>query len=184
MAGTGEVWPHLIKQFPDIERVVAIDISDGMHKRAMTRLHTMRAHQIEFVADDVLDTKLEAESADFIVSTFGLKTFNSDQLERLADLIARVLKPGAQFSLIEASDPKGWIFRPLYRFHLRVILPLVEKLFLRGARDFSMIGTYTTNFEDASKFADMLRSRGLETKFRKHFFGCATSVSGYKVHAG
>lgn len=180
MAGTGEVWPHLLKHHPKIENITAIDFSDGMHKRAMTRLHQMRAHKIEFLADNVLETELEPESADFLVSTFGLKTFNLEQLECLADLVARVLKPGGRFSLIEASDPKGWWLRPLYLFHLKSVLPLIERLFLQGAQDFSMIGTYSTNFGDASAFGEMLSARGLETKFKKHFFGCATSVSGLK----
>lgn len=180
MAGTGEVWPKLLKHHPDIDKITAIDISDGMHRRALQRLHTMRAHKIDFIADNVLATDLSPESADFVVSTFGLKTFNPAQLEALADLIARVLKPGAQFSLIEASDPKGWWLRPLYLFHLRRVLPLIERIFLRGAQDFAMIGTYSTNFGDASSFAEMLRARGLKTKFKRHFFGCATSVSGTK----
>lgn len=180
MSGTGEIWPHLLKRYPEIDRITAIDISDGMHKKAMQRLHQMRAHKIEFVADNVLQTRLKAESADFVVSTFGLKTFNHDQLERLADLIARVLKPGGVFSLIEASDPKGWWLRPLYLFHLKTVLPMIEKFFLKGAKDFAMIGRYSTNFGDASKFAKMLRARGLETTYKEHFFGCATSVSGFK----
>ncbi|MEO1189217.1 MAG: class I SAM-dependent methyltransferase [Pseudomonadota bacterium] len=180
MAGTGEVWPHLLKHHPAIDKITAIDISKGMHTRAMDRLHHMRAHKIEFLADNVLETELPPESADFLVSTFGLKTFNPAQLSRLADLVARVLKPGGRFSLIEASDPKGWWLRPLYLFHLKTVLPLIERIFLSGAQDFAMIGTYSTNFGDASTFADMLRARGLETVFKKHFFGCATSVSGIK----
>lgn len=180
MSGTGEIWPHLLKRHSRIDSIKAIDISDGMHKKAMRRLHQMRAHKIEFVADNILQTRLPPESADFVVSTFGLKTFNQDQLERLADLIARVLKPGAVFSLIEASDPKGWWLRPLYLFHLKTVLPIIEKLFLSGAKDFAMIGTYSTNFGDASEFSEMLRARGLEVTFKKHFFGCATSVSGVK----
>ncbi|MEL7108599.1 MAG: class I SAM-dependent methyltransferase [Pseudomonadota bacterium] len=180
MSGTGEIWPHLLKRQPNIDKITAIDISDGMHTRAMTRLHKMRAHKIEFIADNVLETQLAPESADFVVSTFGLKTFSVEQLESLADLVERVLKPGGSFSLIEASDPKGWWLRPLYLFHLKTVLPLIERVFLQGAQDFSMIGTYSTNFGDASAFAEMLRIRGLNTVFKKHFFGCATSVSGTK----
>ena len=174
------MWPHLFRRHPIVEKVTAIDISEGMHKKALDRLHRMRAHKIDFIADNVLATKLEASSADFVISTFGLKTFNESQLEGLADLIANVLKPGGHFSLIEASDPTGWFLRPLYLFHLKRVLPLIERLFLNGAQDFAMIGTYSTNFGDARLFAQMLRERGLETNFKKHFFGCATSVSGTK----
>ena len=34
-ARTGEVWPHLLKRFDDIGSITAVDISSGMHRRAM-----------------------------------------------------------------------------------------------------------------------------------------------------
>jgi ubiquinone/menaquinone biosynthesis C-methylase UbiE len=181
MAGTGEVWPHLLKRFETIGAITAVDISSGMHRLAMQRLHAHRAHQIKFIEDDVLASEIASDSADFVISTFGLKTFNPEQHTRLAALVARVLKPGGAFAMIEASDPKGWVLRPLYRFHLKVILPLIERLFLRGAQDFAMIGTYSHNFGNAAAFADMLRSQGLQVEFHRYFFGCATGASGRKV---
>lgn len=180
IAGTGEVWPNLLKRFTDIGAITAVDISSGMHRHAMVRLHAHRAHRIAFIEDDVLASELAPESADFVISTFGLKTFNPVQHARLATLIARVLKPGGGFSMIEASDPKGRWLRPLYMFHLKVILPLVERTLLRGAQDFSMIGTYSTNFGNAAELAAMLRGQGLEVSFSKYFFGCATGVAGRK----
>lgn len=180
MAGTGELWPHLIRARPDIGTITAIDISSGMHKRALERLHQHRAHRISFIEDDALNSALPDESADFIVSTFGLKTFNPEQHKRLAALVARVLKPGGRFALIEASDPKGWALRPLYLFHLKQVLPLVEKLFLQGAQDFSMIGQYSTNFGSAAQFTEFLKAEGLEARTEKLFFGCATAACGRK----
>ncbi len=180
MAGTGELWPHMLKRFPDLASITAVDISSGMHQRALERLHRHRAHKITFVENDALTSTLPDASADFVVSTFGLKTFNPEQHARLAKLVARSLRPGGVFSLIEASDPKGWILRPLYLFHLKVVLPLIERIFLAGAQDFTMIGTYSTNFGNASAFGDMLRAEGLEVDFKRCFFGCATLVAGRK----
>ena len=89
--------------------------------------------------------------------------------------------PGGVFALIEASDPKGWMLRPLYLLHLKVVLPMIrEHISLRGAQDFAMLGTYSTNFGDAAQFAKMLREHGLEVSFHRFFFGCATGVSGRK----
>lgn len=180
MAGTGEVWPHLLKRFPRIGAITAVDISSGMHQLAMERLHAHRAHHIRFIEDDALQSQLGDESADFVISTFGLKTFNPDQHRQLASLVARVLRPGGVFAMIEASDPKGWWLRGLYHFHLKAVLPTVERILLRGAQDFSMIGTYSTNFGDASGMAAALRDQGLEVRFHRFFFGCATGVSGRK----
>jgi ubiquinone/menaquinone biosynthesis C-methylase UbiE len=180
MAGTGEAWPHVLERFPEATAITAIDISSGMHTHALERLHKLRAHRIEFIEDDVLNTRLPKECADVVISTFGLKTFNSDQHGRLATLIASMLAPGGTFSLIEASDPKGWWLRPLYRFHLGIVLPLIERLFLRGAQDFAMIDTYSRNFGNASAFAAALRAEGLDVEYRRYFFGCATGVVGRK----
>ena len=180
MAGTGEVWPHLLRLYPGIAAITAVDISSGMHRHAMERLHRHRAQKIEFLEDDILESSLAADSADFIVSTFGLKTFSPAQHRKLAKLVAHALKPGGAFSMIEASDPRGWGLRRLYLFHLKTILPMIEKLFLRGAEDFAMIGTYSTNFGDAAAFGEMLREEGLEVRFTRYFFGCATGVSGFK----
>ena len=180
MAGTGEVWPHLLAIYPQIDHIIAVDISSGMHRLALDRLHHMRADRIDFIEDDVLASNLPDSSADFVISTFGLKTFNSDQHRQLAALTARILKPGGRFAFIEASDPKGWWLRPLYLFHLKVVLPLIERTLLRGAQDFAMIGTYSTNFGNARNLNDLLRSAGLDSQFRKYFFGCATGVCGHK----
>ncbi len=178
MSGTGEVWPHVLERFPAASRIVAVDISSGMHRLALARLHAMRAEHISFIEDDLLASQLPEGSADAIVSTFGLKTFNAAQHVELAALVARLLKPGGSFSLIEASDPKGWWLRPLYRFHLAVVLPLVERLLLRGAQDFAMIGMYSKNFGDARGLATAMADCGLEVEFRRYFHGCATGVVG------
>lgn len=179
MAGTGEVWPHLLDAIPKA-RINAIDISHQMHLRAMERLHGVRAGKITHVETDALEAELQPESADLVISTFGLKTLTPEQQDRLALQIARVLRPGGAYALIEASDPRGWVLRPLYRFYLDRVLPLIERVFLRGAQDFSMIGTYTHAFGDCTHIAEALRKAGLTASMERHISGCATSVAGIK----
>jgi len=180
MAGTGEIWPHLIKRFGDDTEITAIDISTGMHVKALERLKDNQNYKISFIEDDVLQSRLDSESCDFLISTFGLKTFNDSQHEKLAKLVSKALKPGGVFTFVEASDPKGWFLRPLYLFHLKKVLPIVEKIFLKGAQDFSMIGTYSTDFGNAAAFGNKLRDHGLQVEYKKYFFGCATGVVGRK----
>jgi len=160
MAGTGEIWPHLLRRLPDLKTITALDISHRMHTEAVERLHGTYADKITHLEADALQTDLPADYATFVVSTFGLKTFNPEQQSILAEQIARILKPGGHFSLIEASDPK--------------------RFFLKGAQDFSMIGTYTRNFSSCNHMADALCAAGLDVTLKKHFFGCATSVAGQK----
>jgi demethylmenaquinone methyltransferase/2-methoxy-6-polyprenyl-1,4-benzoquinol methylase len=179
MAGTGELWPHLLSHFPRA-RITAIDISENMHKEAVSRLHGPYAHRIQHFAADALTTDIPDASADFVVSSFGLKTLTRAGQRRLAERTARSLRPGGAFSMIEASDPKGWMLRPLYRAYLDAVLPMVERAALRGAKDFSMLGTYTRNFGNCGGFAEDLRAQGLFVSEARHIFGCATSVAGFK----
>jgi demethylmenaquinone methyltransferase/2-methoxy-6-polyprenyl-1,4-benzoquinol methylase len=180
MAGTGEAWPYLLRRRPGIAAITAVDISSAMIRRALDRLHRSRVDRIKLVEANVLESALPAESADFVISTFGLKTFNQGQQRRLARELARLLKPGGTFSLIEASDPKGWVLHSLYRFYLDRVLPLIERTVLRGAQDFAMLGVYTRHFGDCSFFARCLAEEGLEVQLEVLFFGCATGVAGRK----
>jgi ubiquinone/menaquinone biosynthesis C-methylase UbiE len=180
MAGTGEAWPYLLRRRANIASITAVDISTGMIRRAVDRLHRSRLDRIKLIEADVLKNALAAESADFVISTFGLKTFNQRQQRRFAKELARVLKRGGVFSLIEASDPKEWSLHALYRFYLDRVLPLVERTVLKGAQDFSMIGVYTRNFGDCRFIARCLAAEGLEVELKVYFFGCATGVVGRK----
>jgi ubiquinone/menaquinone biosynthesis C-methylase UbiE len=180
MAGTGEAWPYLLRRRAGIRSITAVDISSGMIRRAVDRLHRSRVDKIALVEANILESTLPPGSADFIISTFGLKTFNESQQRRLAQELARLLKRGGTFSLVEASDPKGWLLHGLYRFYLDRVLPLIERTVLRGAQDFAMLGVYTRHFGDCSFFARCLEEEGLEVRFEAFFFGCATGVAGRK----
>ena len=180
MAGTGEAWPLVLRRFPATRAVTAVDISSEMNRRALRLLHARHARRVRLVEADVLALELPRGGADFVVSTFGMKTFDREQIARFAATLAHVLAPGGTFSIIEASDPRGWALRPLYNLYLRRVLPLVERLFLRGAQDFAMIGVYTRRFGDCRHLAECLAREGLEVAFRRHFHGCATGVVGRK----
>jgi demethylmenaquinone methyltransferase/2-methoxy-6-polyprenyl-1,4-benzoquinol methylase len=180
LAGTGEIWPIFLARHGAAKKIIAIDISHQMHLHALDRLHRDRSDRIEHIEADFLRNELPAGIADCAISSFGLKTLSRDQQAVFARELARILKAGGGFALIEASDPKGWILRPLYRFYLDRVLPLVERFILKGAQDFSMIGIYTRTFGDCAHLEALLRQAGLETRTRRYFFGCATGLSGRK----
>jgi demethylmenaquinone methyltransferase/2-methoxy-6-polyprenyl-1,4-benzoquinol methylase len=180
MTGTGECWSYLLKRRPGIRSITAVDISTGMIERAIGRLHQSRRQNITVLNADLFRADLPASSFDFVICVFGMKTFNRDQHRLFARELARILKPGGVFSLVEASDPKGWMLRPVYLFYLNRFLPLIEQHMLRGAKDFSMLGVYARNFGDCREIRDFVASEGLEAEYVSYFFGCATGVRGKK----
>ena len=180
MAGTGEAWPYLLKTRSNIKSITAVDISTEMNVRAIDLLHKKNTHKIKVKQSNLLESDIDSESVEFAISTFGLKTFNEIQQVQFAKEFARILKSGGVFSFIEASDPKGWIFQPLYIFYISKVLPLIERLFLNGAQDFCLLATYASNFKNCDHFAECLKKEGLIVQKKSYFFGCATGVVGQK----
>jgi len=125
----------------------------------------------------MLRNRIESASADFITSTFGLKTFSEEQHAVLAREISRILKKGGQVSMIEVSKP----LRILFMFYLKRVIPLIGKLFMGNSRDYRMLGIYCEAFGDCRSFRDKLEKAGIQTGYKEYFFGCATGVVGVKL---
>lgn len=177
MTGMGELWASLDQRF-EKATVTALDISPIMLVQAEKNA-SRYPYKISLQQADVLQNDIPDDCADFIVCSFGLKTFNEIQLGKLADEVARLLKPGGVFSFIEISVPQNAL-RPVYMFYLKKLIPLIGRMFQGDADNYRMLGIYTENFKDCGMFHKFLLEKGLESNFRSYFHGCATGVSGKK----
>lgn len=178
MTGMGEVWASFDDRFKN-SKVIGLDISTMMLTRAAKNIARYRFN-ISIQQADVLDNSIASNSADFIVSSFGLKTFNLAQQAILASEVARILKPGGVFSFVEISVPQN-VLRPFYMFYLKRVIPLLGKVFQGNADNYRMLGKYTTQFKDSKSFCELLAEQGLKVSYNSYFFGCATGVSGKKI---
>lgn len=181
MCGRGETWEKLFVENPSIMNLTGLDISSEMIKGSEIQANKLGLRKIELMEVDVFKNKIPDESADFVISTFGIKTFNQEQQKILAAEVNRILKPGGEFSFVEVSHPKGWAFSWLYMFYLKKLMPVIEKLFLGYSYGYSAIGMYVTEFVDSQNFHTYLKAQGLQTEYHKLFFGCASGVSGKKA---
>ena len=178
MTGMGECW-HLINRFLRGEgRILALDFSPEMCRRAAARRRRLGDVEIEVVEADILANSLPSAAADRLVSTFGLETFSDRQMEIAAAEIARILKPGGVFSLLEISVPPAARLRVPYLFYLHRVIPLVGRLFLGNPDNYRYLGVYTEAFRDVATMGRHLAAAGLEVEHGSFFFGCATGLRG------
>ena len=140
---------------------------------------------VDVLEENVLENSLTAQSADYVISSFGLKTFSKEQLSLLAKEISRILKPGGHFSFIEISVPSNAILRWFYGFYLNYCIPVIGKLFLGNPDNYRMLWRYTQAFGDCRDTASVLQNAGLHVEYRELFFGCASGLyMGYKPEVG
>jgi demethylmenaquinone methyltransferase/2-methoxy-6-polyprenyl-1,4-benzoquinol methylase len=176
MSGTNELCRSLAAHAPSDLRLTAVDFSPEMVRRARNDWPFHVSSHLE----DVFSWKFEPESADIVISSFGLKTLDRHQQMQLSKVVDDLLRPGGVFSFVEISVPPYRMLRFFYMFYLNRIIPWVGHLFLGNPANYRMLGLYTEQFGDCRYFAECLRQHGIQVAEVSYFFGCATGVRGVK----
>ena len=181
MCGMGELFGDLGRAAGTGGAVVGLDLSPVMCRRARAEAARRQACPIRVFEGDALRSPLADGSADYVFSTFGLKTFSVTQTARLAAEIARVLRPGGQFSLLEISVPGHRALRFAYLAYLEWVIPVLGKLFMGNPDNYRLLGVYTRAFGSCAGVLPVFRDVGLEVELRSYFFGCATGWWGARA---
>ncbi len=182
MTGMGETWGPIRSRFPNGE-LSTLDYSEGMLVHARHKNHKSFGDKVIIHHQDLLKNTLLSEYYDVVLSAFGLKTFNTEQIATLAGEIKRILKPGGRFSLIEVSSPENPVLHGLYKLHLKHIVPVCGQIFLGNPEEYRMLWKYTERFGNSNRAAEIFAEAGLKTQYVSYFGGCATGITGQKVAA-
>ncbi|MEW7279493.1 class I SAM-dependent methyltransferase [Aquimarina sp. 2201CG1-2-11] len=181
MTGMGECWKHILKKCNKDSKLISLDFSTEMIKRAQKNKKVFNNYNIEILKENVFENSIKNQTVDYIISGFGLKTFNDEQLEKLATEINRILKSNGKFSLVDVSVPKSSILKPFYLFYLKNIIPTLGKLFLGSPETYKMLGIYTQEFRNSKNVHKIFDRFDFEVEYVEYFYGCATGIKGRKI---
>lgn len=181
MTGMGECWKHILKKTDNDSKLIGLDFSTEMINRAKKNKKKFKKSTIEILKENVFENSIANETADFIVSGFGLKTFNDEQLKKLAIEINRILKPNGKFSLIEVSVPNSTFLKPFFMFYLKHVIPVLGKLFLGSPDTYKMLGVYTAEFGNSKNVYQIFNNLEFEVEYVEYFYGCASGIKGRKI---
>ena len=177
MSGMNELCYSIAPRVSPTAVLTAIDNSPQMvHRARKDWPFSVKTH-----LQDVLAWQCEPSSADAVISSFGLKTFDHNQQQQLAKCVARLLRSGGTFSFVEISVPPSRVLRTPYLFYLNHMIPWIGRLFLGNPSNYRLLGIYTQAFGNCRYFKECLRHQGLEVTEVSYFFGCATGVRGIKL---
>ncbi len=181
MTGMGECWKYILKNSDKDSKLIGLDFSTEMINRANKNKDKFKNASIKILKENVFENSIANQSADVVISGFGLKTFNDKQLEKLALQIDRILKPNGKFSLIDVSVPNNKMLKPFYLFYLKNIIPLIGKVFLGSPETYKMLGIYTERFENSKNAYQIFKQLGFEVEYVNYFYGCASGIKGRKI---
>jgi len=107
---------------------------------------------------DALELPLRTGSLDLITVAFGFR--NLANYEKGLLEMHRVLRPGGMAAILEFSQPPNPLFRSLYGFYSRRILPLVGGM-LSGSRDaYAYLPESVRKFPSPSELTGRMRQAG------------------------
>jgi demethylmenaquinone methyltransferase/2-methoxy-6-polyprenyl-1,4-benzoquinol methylase len=177
--GTGDLAIEAAKLDP--EKIIAIDISDKMLEigREKIAAENLR-HIIEFIKCDSMDICFEDNTFDIAMAAFGVRNFK-DPVKGLKEM-GRVLRSGGFVMILEFSKPDGFIFKHLYNFYFRYLLPFTGALFSKHKGAYRYLNESVMGFADNMKFIDMMVDSGFsDVKQTRLTHGIATIYTGVKL---
>ena len=157
--GSGDVTTMLREALPQAQ-VVGLDFSRPLLTQAKERGLS------ELTEADALKLPFADGSFDALTIAFGLRNF-SDRAAGLNE-IARVLKPGGVFGLLEFSPPPmPW--KLFWNLYLHKLMPLVAQIMAKQGDSFRYLAQSIADFPSPSALNHELSSAGLKLLFSRSF---------------
>lgn len=177
--GTGDVAMALAK-IPDVP-ITGLDIAADMLSLAERKAQQQSlTERITWIHGDGEALPFAANSFDSATIAFGIR--NYENLEQGLAEMMRVLTPNGQVYILEFSKPKGGLFKQLFRFYFKYILPGIGRMISRDPSAYTYLPESVDAFPDGDDFLAIMQSVGFRnTTARPLTFGVATLYIGKKA---
>lgn len=180
--GTGDVGITLIKS-PNIKKVTGLDLSKGMIEVGKSKLKKKNLDsKIQLLIGDAVNIPAANNTFDLTTISFGIRNF-SDAQKSLID-IHRVLKNNGRLMVMEFSIPKNFIFRQIYFFYFRHILPFIGNLVSKHGDAYTYLNKTVEDFPYGEDFLKLMKNAGFkQCKCIPLTFGIASLYIGDKIES-
>lgn len=172
--GTADVMLSLHANSGRVTHGVGVDPSGGMlgfgHKKIQAR---GLGSTLQVVKGDAMRLALPNHQFDALSMAFGIR--NVVDVDTALREMVRVLKPGGRALILEFSLPGNALFRAVYLFYFRHILPRIGALLSGDSSAYSYLNKTVETFPYGQAFCDLMTNAGFENaKGIPLTFGIAT----------
>ena len=129
---------------------------------------------VDFQVVDAQDIPYDDASYDVITMAYGIRNM-PDRPRALAEML-RVLKPGGTLVCLEFSTPPNGLWRALYSFYLKHLIPFWGGLITGDREGFVYLARSIKAFPDQKGLAQMMRDAGFVDVTWKNYTGGIAAV--------
>jgi demethylmenaquinone methyltransferase/2-methoxy-6-polyprenyl-1,4-benzoquinol methylase len=178
--GTGDVAIEILHQNGHKKKVIGLDFSDPMIRRAQYKVIRRRHSQrIVLSLGDALALPFRADTFTASIIAFGLRNIVMKE-QALAEMV-RVIKEGGKVIILEFTFPRNRLVRRLYPIYFKKILPWLGGLISRDRAAYSYLPESVYHFQNAEKYEGIMRKVGLSNvNSCRLTCGIASIITGIK----
>jgi demethylmenaquinone methyltransferase/2-methoxy-6-polyprenyl-1,4-benzoquinol methylase len=177
--GTGDVALEIARSTPASVKITGADFCREMVELGEVKVSVSPyAGRIDFKIAPCEDLPFADNTFDSITIAFGIRNVVDRKLG-LAEMW-RVLSPGGRMIILEFSTPRSMLFRQIYYFYFRRLLPVVGGLFSRY-NAYKYLPDSVIEFPSHEEFSRMISEAGFRSIHIKELtFGIACIYVGDK----
>ncbi len=160
--GTGDLAIAYSKVLNDSGKVIGSDFCHEMVRLADLKLKKRNlSDKIKVIEADTLHLPFQDNSFQVSAVAFGIRNV-SDLRAGITEMM-RITAPGGRVVILEFSQPTNPVFKAIYYFYFKKILPSIGKLISRSEYNaYSYLPSSVLNFPDRYGLRAQMESSGLE----------------------
>ncbi|MCU0393146.1 MAG: bifunctional demethylmenaquinone methyltransferase/2-methoxy-6-polyprenyl-1,4-benzoquinol methylase UbiE [Thermoflexibacter sp.] len=177
--GTADFALEALSLNPD--KIIGVDISEGMLALGKEKIKKMGLEdKIELQMGDSEKLLFDDDTFDAVIVSFGVRNF--ENLEKGLQDICRVLKKGGTLIVLEFSQPQGTVFRNLYHFYSKYILPTIGRLISKDNAAYTYLPESVKAFPYGKEFLAIMGKVGfVKTEAKELTLGISSIYKGKKA---
>jgi len=153
--GTGDVSIEARKQ--GVEKIFGADFSINMLKLFNKKSSWIKGKSIQMVAENI---PFKEGSVTNITVAFGVRNFYD--IQEGFNSFYYVLTPGGKATIIEFRLPSNPIFKSLYKFYFKKILPLIGGIISGDKEAYSYLPRSVEEFDEKINMRELLCNSGFK----------------------
>jgi demethylmenaquinone methyltransferase/2-methoxy-6-polyprenyl-1,4-benzoquinol methylase len=177
--GTGDVALEIARATPPSVRITGADFCMEMVDRGKVKAAASPfAGRIDFQVAPCEELPFQDNTFDSVTIAFGIRNV-VDRHIGLAEM-GRVLNPGGRIIILEFSTPRSALFRQIYYFYFRKLLPMIGGIFSRY-NAYKYLPHSVLEFPSTEEFYRMIVEAGFHNiQVHELTFGIASIYVGEK----
>jgi len=157
--------------------LVGADFAHPMLVRAREKAVSGLRRRLEFAEADALALPFADATFDLVATAFGFRNL-ANYSAGLTEL-RRILKPGGWLAILEFAEPRGALFRNLFQFYFRRVLPAIGAVVSGNVQAYSYLPESVARFPDPAELAELMnQNRFAEVAFESWTGGIVTLHKG------